>query len=305
MRAQISYGKEAIALYRTYATPLAGLPPIPESSFTGRTNTIFGADVDVQVLDDNFLPSYTEGDNTNVVATDSMKNFVLATGLAFRGATLEGFLFFLANQFLGTYAQMGRLRLRGHELPFEAVPIPGGPSPVLFRRRRDDRGLAELLVERAGAGARVVEHLCGRTDLQLIKTTGSSFTRFVRDQHTTLPEVVDRPLFTWIDVSWRYADPADAVGEDPSRYVASEQVRDVCAVVFHELNSKSIQQLVYAMGQRILARFPRLAEVSFVAQNRLWDTVAQQEADPTVRVATDPRSGNGRITLTLGRSWGG
>jgi urate oxidase / 2-oxo-4-hydroxy-4-carboxy-5-ureidoimidazoline decarboxylase len=291
MRHEISYGKEEVTLYRTYARALEGLTPIAESPFRGRSNTLFGADVDVQVLDDNFLPSYTEGDNTNVVATDSMKNFVLRKGLEFEGATHEGFLWFLAREFLATYEQINTLRLRAHEIAFE--PLSG----VLFSRRHDNRGWAELLVNRDG----ILEHQSGRTDLQLIKTTGSSFTRFVRDEHTTLPEVVDRPLFCWIDVFWRYADPLDAVAEEPSRYVASEQVRDLCAAVFDELNSKSIQQLVWVMGGRILERFPRLAEVSFVAQNRTWDTFFQKEDDPKVRAATDPRPGNGRITLTLAR----
>jgi urate oxidase len=301
VRHRISYGKEEVTLYRTYARPLEGVAPIPESGFRGRSNTVFGADVDVEVLDDNFLPSYTEGDNTNVVATDSMKNFVLRKGLELDFATLEGLLYRLGQEFLGSYAQMTRLRLRAHELPFEPVGAAGGPSAVLFARRHDDRAWTELLVERASPGPRVVEHQCGRTDLQLIKTTGSSFTRFVRDQHTTLPEVVDRPLFIYCDVFWRYGDPADAVADDPARYVASEQVRDVCAAVFEELNSKSIQQLVWVMGHRILERFPRLAEVSFVAQNRLWDTFFQRDDDPKVRAATDPRPGSGRITLTLQR----
>jgi urate oxidase len=301
MRHQISYGKEHVTLYRTYARPLEGVSPIPESTFTGRPNTLFGADVDVEVLDDNFLPAYTDGDNRNVVATDTMKNFVLNRGLEFDGATLEGFLHFLGRELLATYEQMSRLRLRGHELPFEAAALPTGPSGVLFARRHDDRGWAELLVERDGAGQRVVEHQSGRTDLQLIKTTGSSFTRFARDQHTTLPEVVDRPLFIHLDVFWRYANPADAVGDQPDRYVPSEQVRDLCAVVFDELNSRSIQELVWVMGQRLLERFDRLREVSFVAQNRLWDTFFQKDDDPKVRAATDPRPGHGRITLTLTR----
>jgi urate oxidase len=291
VRHEISYGKEQVTLYRTYATPLQGVPAVPESRFTGRPNTVFGAEVAVEVLDDNFLPAYTEGDNSNVVATDSMKNFVLEKGLAYGGATLEGFLWFVGRAFLAEYGQMNHLKLRARELPFEAL------SNVLFARRHDDRGLAELEIDRTG----ILGHRCGRTELQLIKTTGSSFTRFVRDQHTTLPEVVDRPLFVWLDAFWRYADPADAVADEPARYVASEQVRDVCAAVFDELNSKSIQQLVWVMGQRVLERFPRVGEVSFVAQNRLWDTFFQREDDPKVRAATDPRPGNGRITLTLAR----
>jgi urate oxidase len=297
VRSVISYGKEGVTLYRTYLKPLVGVPPIPESAFTGRQNTLFGIDVAVEVLDQNFLPSYTDGDNTNVVATDSIKNFVLRQGLAFDGATAEGFLRFLGGELLSAYAQMGRLRLTGHELPFE----PLGQSGALFRRRHDDRAWATLTLERRGEGVEVVAHRCGRTDLQLVKTTGSSFARFVRDEHTTLPEVVDRPLFVFMDVFWQYADAADALGDEPARYVASEQVRDVCAAVFDELNSKSIQQLVWVTAHRILERFPRLAEVAFEAENRTWDTFFQSEADPKVRAATDPRPGQGRITLTLTR----
>lgn len=292
MRHEIGYGKEGITVYRTYARPLEGVTPIHESSFTGRSNTVFGAEVDVEVLDDNFLPSYAEGDNTNVVATDSMKNLVLNKALEWDGATLEGFLWFVAQQFLRSYEQMNHLRLRAAEIPFRGI------SPVLFARSHDDRGFAELEIDRGG----LLAHRCGRIELQLVKTTGSSFTRFVRDRHTTLPEVVDRPLLCWIDVFWRYADPADAIADEPASYVPSEQVRDLCAAVFDELDSKSIQQLVWVMGHRLLERFPRLAEVSFVAQNRLWDTFYQKDDDPKVRAATDPRPGNGRITLTLVRS---
>ena len=55
---------------------------------------------------DNFLPAYTEGDNSAVVATDSMKNFILAKGLEYEGATLEGFLAELGRGFLETYDDM-------------------------------------------------------------------------------------------------------------------------------------------------------------------------------------------------------
>ena len=44
------------------------------------------------MLGDNFAPAYTEGDNTNVVATDTMKNFILREAAAHDGTSLEGFL---------------------------------------------------------------------------------------------------------------------------------------------------------------------------------------------------------------------
>ncbi|HYP41348.1 MAG TPA: urate oxidase, partial [Chloroflexia bacterium] len=73
MSAEISYGKAEISLYRIYAKPMSGLTAIPESAFTGRDNNLFAVEVEVEVFGDNFLPAYTEGDNSNVVATDTMK----------------------------------------------------------------------------------------------------------------------------------------------------------------------------------------------------------------------------------------
>src|SRR5262245_22022427 len=88
----ISYGKSSVPVYRVYAKALDGVPRIPESDFTRRENTLFAAEVDVEVFGDNFLPAYTHGDNSNVVATDSMKNFILRHALDFDGATLESFV---------------------------------------------------------------------------------------------------------------------------------------------------------------------------------------------------------------------
>ncbi len=81
----------------------------------------------------------------------------------------------------------------------------------------------------------------------------------------------------------------------------AEQVRDVVQVVFHEFVSMSIQHLMHEMGQRLLARFPQLAGVSFEGQNRLWDTAAVSEADEKVKVYTDPRPPYGSLHLTLTR----
>ncbi|HEY3078550.1 MAG TPA: urate oxidase [Chloroflexota bacterium] len=308
MKTAIGYGKRQIGVYRTGAGPLEGVRPIPESSFAGRSNGLFACEVDVEVFGEAVLPAYTEGDNSQVVPTDTMKNFVLERALAFRGATLERFLYDVGRAFLETYPPMQALRMSGRELPFRAAPVPSdggrfGGSEVLFARSHDDHAVATLdLARAAGGGVAVGDHRCGRVGLQLIKTTGSSFTRFPRDAHTTLPEQVDRPLFVYLDVHWRYRDASDLLDEGHAGYVAAEQVRDLVGVVFHRFVSKSIQHLVHEMGQRLLERFEQIAEVSFAAQNRLWDTAFASEGDERVRVYTDPRPPYGEITLTLSRS---
>lgn len=302
---EISYGKVNVPLYRVYATPLSGITPIPESSFSGRENTLFALEVNVEVFGNNFLPAYTRGDNTNVVATDSMKNFVLQHALTFSGSTLEGFLDFLGRQFLATYAQMERLRLTAREISFQAARIPQGAdfieSNVLFKRSHDDLSVATLDFARDGAATLITAHRCGRIGLQLFKVTGSSFTHFVRDTYTTLPERTDRPLFIYLDVYWQYANASEMIARDVKHYIAAEQVRDIVQAVFHEFVSESIQHLVHEMGQRLLARFPHMAVVSFEAQNRTKDPVAISESDSRLKVYSEPFPAYGVIKLTLTR----
>lgn len=304
---QISYGKRAVPVYRVYATPLQGITPIPESSFTGRTNELFAAEIDVEVLGNDFIPAYTRGDNSQIVATDSMKNYILQHALTYDGATLEGFLAHLGTGFIATYDQLRHLRLQGRELAFAAARVPaadGGfaDSDALFARSDDDYATATVEVVATGGAVAVTDHECGRVGLRLMKLTGSSFTSFVRDGYTTLPDRRDRPLYVYLDVRWRYTDVADLLGE-PATYVPAEQVRDVLRTVFHEFVSESIQHLVHEMGTRLLDRFPQLASVGFVAQNRTRDPFAVAD-DDRHRVYSDPFSAYGEITLRLTRSTG-
>lgn len=305
-RYDIGYGKHQIPVYRVHARPLDGIAAIPESAFCGRTNTIFAMLVDVEVLGEHFLPAYTQGDNRMVVATDSMKNFVLRQALAYDGATHEGFLAFLGRGFLETYPEMRTVRLSSRELPFAAAPVPadsGGfaPSTVLFDRGHSDAATAMLEMTTGGSGPLITDHRAGRVDMQLLKTTGSSFTSFVRDGYTTLPDRRDRPLFIYLDVHWRYASVDDAIGDDHRAYVPAEQVRDLVRTVFHRFVSESIQHLVHEIGMRLLARFAQLAEVSFDAQNRTKDPFFESETDPSVKVYSDPFPAYGGITLTIRR----
>lgn len=308
-RYSISYGKMRVPVYRVYASPLRGIQAVPESPFTGRENTIFALEVDVEVFGSNFLPAYTQGDNSNVVATDSMKNFILRQALEYQGPTLEGFLDELGHRFLATYPQMESLRITGRELPFTAAPVPRdggfGESAALFRRDHGDYGSATLEFARAsgndGGAAIVTSHRCGREQMQLFKVTGSAFTSFLRDDYTTLPERRDRPLFIYMDVSWRYANLRDLLDPSHAAYVPSEQVRDVAQTVFSEFVSESIQHLVHEIGNHLLDRFPQLAEVSFDAQNRTRDPVAASESDEKVKVYSDPFAAYGLIRLTLSR----
>ena len=65
--------------------------------------------------------------------------------------------------------------------------------------------------------------------------------------------------------------------------------------------SESIQHLVHEMGQRLLTRFPQLAEVTFEGQNRTRDPMFTAATDEKRKVYSDPFSAYGMIKLTLKR----
>jgi len=273
MKAEIRYGKHDVSFYRTH--PTLGL---------------LGGRVSIDVFGDNFLPAYTEGDNSDVVATDTMKNFVYAMALEYPGDSHEGFAAFLGRRFLTTYPQMHWLRLALREIPFAQH------SPKLLRPLEDDYGSVEIEVGRDGLRSL----RCGRRNLRLVKLTGSAFKDFARDAYTTLPERVDRPLFIYLDVHWRYQRMEDAVDDGPAR-IDSAAVRDAVIATFDDFVSMSIQHLVHEMGTRLLKRFPGMSEVSFEAQNRLWDTSRVSDAHPMTKLFSDPKPAHGMIGLTLRR----
>lgn len=304
MRFEITYGKSRVPVYRTKAKPLSDIAAIPESPFTGRANALLAEEIDVEVYGDDFLPAYTEGDNSMVVATDSMKNFVIRETLAFEGATLEGLCHFLGKRFASEYEQLHDVRITGREIPFHAVPVPGangfGPDNNLFSSARADYGEATVLLHRDAQGAVTIsDHACHRRDIHLMKLTGSAFTAFVRDGYTTLPDRRDRPLYTFMEVGWKYSNPDDLIDPTHRRFVPSEQVRDICATVFAEFVSESIQQLLYVQGERILERFPQLSEVWFTATNRTRDPYGESESG--AKVYSDPFPAFGNITLKMSR----
>ena len=262
----IHYGKAEISVYRTDGV-----------------RSLFGAEVELDVFGENLMPAYTEGDNRLVVATDTMKNFVHATTQGYDGSSIEELIELIGARFLETYEHFERIQVRAREVPFERR------SDVLFQRSHNDVGVAELELDRSG----VLAERSGRVGLHLVKITGSSFAQFPRDEYTTLPESVDRPLFVHLDVHWRHVDR--------TRRVASTDVRDSVTETFGDFNSRSIQHLVHEMGVRLLDQQPGIAEVSFEARNRLWDTSAVSEEDERATVYTDPRPPYGMIGLTLRR----
>ena len=161
-------------------------------------------------------------------------------------------------------------------------------SEQSFQGVGGDRAVAELALDRDGT----LEHRSGREGLRLMKLTGSSFEGFVRDEYTTLADSRDRPLFIHLDVHWRNRDFAARAD--------GEAVRDSLAATF-AASTRPRSRSSSTRWVRALDAFPEIGEISFVGQNRLWDTAQVSGPDERVRVYTDPRPPYGQIELTLAR----
>jgi urate oxidase / 2-oxo-4-hydroxy-4-carboxy-5-ureidoimidazoline decarboxylase len=258
-----------------------------------RGERLLAADISMEVLGQGFLAAYTEGDNSAVVATDTMKNVILRRAHEYDGATLDGLLYDLGRGFLATYPEMEGLRLWAVQQPWVAE------TGRLHRLVDGNHDVVEIELSQAGEEIALVDHRAGHVGLRLLKTTGSAFTKFARDDDTTLPERGDRPLFIHLDVHWRYRTVTDAL--DDGR-VAPEDVLALVLSTFDAFVSESIQHLVHEMGTRILAAFPALSQISFRSENHTFDPVpGAADAEPLRKTYTSAFPAYGLITLVLDR----
>jgi urate oxidase/2-oxo-4-hydroxy-4-carboxy-5-ureidoimidazoline decarboxylase len=270
------YGKGDVTVYRLHRD---GQVPHGRSP-------IFGANVLLLIYGDAFWPTYTTGDNTGLVATDSMKNFIQRETLNFNGFDLEEYCQFLAKTFLSKYPQAEGIQVSATEVPYDGMEghvafVPAGPERAIARVEMTQSGL--------------VEAVSGLRGFRLLRLAGSAFTGFVRDEYTTLPELHNRPLQMWLDLELHYTQPAAAFSHGQS--VA--RARTIVLDVFRTFESGSIQQVIYQMGTRLLSEIPALAGVHLEANNRTWDGVV--ERDQHLGVWTDPRPPYGCLGLRLKR----
>ena len=247
---------------------------------------VFGANVLLLTYGDAFWPTYTTGDNTGLVATDSMKNFIQRETLTFPGENLEELCQFLGAKFLAKYPQAEGVQVSASEVAYAPLERGGGFVPS-----GPERASAKIELSRDS----VLEATSALRGFRLLRLAGSSFRGFVRDEYTTLPELADRPLHMWLDLEWRYTSSSDAC----SGGRITTDVRRCVFETFQSFTSGSIQQVIYQIGTCILERVPEVTEIHLEAQNRTWDTVAEQ--DQTLGVYTDPRPPYGCLGLRMTR----
>ena len=201
-------------------------------------------------LEGEFASSYVEGDNSLVVATDTMKNTVYALAGEHLTGAIESFGSVLGRHFLRD-PQVSRATVSIQEHAWRPI---GDSSDAFFRDPSSQR-TAVVAAERDGL---VVD--AGIADMAVMKTAKSAFAGFPRDEFTTLPDTDDRIMATKVTAVWRYAGEPDY---DASFAAVSRTLMDV----FAEHHSVSVQASIWIIGRAILERHPEVAEVTMTLPN--------------------------------------
>jgi len=210
-------------------------------------------------LEGDFTAAHVDGDNTNVIATDTMKNTVYAFARDRLAGAVEAFGLELARHF-AAYPQVDRATVTIREHGWGRIPLAGGPAPDAFTRTGD---LTRISVVAATTGGATVE--AGVEDLTVMKTTKSAFTGFERDRYTTLAETDDRLMATRITALWGYGETATEAGFDFD--TAFERARATLLTVLAEHFSPSLQTSIWLMATAMLEAEPAMDWVRMVLPN--------------------------------------
>jgi urate oxidase len=208
-------------------------------------------------LEGDFAASYTAGDNSRVVATDTMKNTVYILAKQLGVASVERFGQALAGHFLQEYPQVAQATIELEEHLWQRIAAGGREHPHAFVGGGSEKRTCTVVGSRDG-----VKFESGLDGLLVLKTTDSAFTGFVRDRYTTLPETNDRIFATMVSATWA-CDPAPADWDANHRLV-----RQTLLDGFARHPSLGVQHTLFAMGEAALAASSELREIRLQMPNK-------------------------------------
>ena len=197
----------------------------------------------------DFAASYTDGDNSLVIATDTMKNTVYAFAPEHLTGAIEAFALVLARHFLDS-PQVASASVNIAEHGWERLSGATGPAPDAFRRTGGATRTASVVATASGV---VVES--GVTDLVVMKTAKSAFTGFPRDRYTTLGETGDRIMATKVTATWRHG------GSTADWDTSHAGVLATMLETFADHDSESVQHSIWILGKAMLERHTEIDEV--------------------------------------------
>lgn len=214
----------------------------------------------------DFAAAHTEGDQSGVLPTDTQKNTVFAFAKEHGVDQIEDFALTLGRHFVNDIESVDGALISIDEFTWSRIDVDGTSHDHSFVRTGPGTRTTAVTIDGLGANQQswVVS---GLRDLVVLKSTGSEFAGFLRDEYTTLPETHDRVMSTSLVARWRYADL-----NDPSTPAVDwgASYAGICATLlerFASVHSLALQQTLYEMGKAVLERRPEVVEIRLSAPN--------------------------------------
>ncbi|XP_019459627.1 PREDICTED: uricase-2 isozyme 2-like [Lupinus angustifolius] len=216
------------------------------------------------------INSYIHDDNSDIVATDTMKNTVYAKAKECSEIlSAENFAIELAKHFTSFYKQVTTAIVNIVEKPWERINVDGQPHEHGFKLG-SEKHTTEAIVKKSGE----LRLTSGIEGLSLLKTTKSGFEGFIRDKYTALPETRERMLATEVTAQWRYSyESLQSVPQKPLYF--TEKYLDVKKVLIDTffgppnvgVYSPSVQSTLYQMAKATLNRVPDISSIQLKMPN--------------------------------------
>lgn len=216
-------------------------------------------DLDVAVaLEGDFSAAYIHGDNSQLLATDTMRNAVYALAKQHPLESIESFGLALIDHFLKAGPTVQAVTITITEFLWQRIEVDGRPHEHSFVRGAGER-TARLWGD--SSGKRTIE--AGVDKVTVLKTTNSGWENFYRDELTTLPDTNDRILATVVTARWDY-DPSQQIDYNAEWQSIYQQI----LVTFTDHYSPSVQNTLYRIGSAILETHPAVERIHFSFPNK-------------------------------------
>jgi len=223
----------------------------------GATHHLYEWNVNVYLTGD-FTDCFVLGDNTGLLATDTMKNTVYAVAHESSATTPEDFALELSRFLAARNPQITSVRIYIEAKYWIRLKVDGEHHGSAFMQRGPEVFTTDLTLPQGG----IPSITSGVKGLVILKTSHSAFAGFKRDELTTLPETFDRLFGTEATITWLYASL-------PTDFAATRTaITETLLTTFAHHDSLSVQQTLYAMAEAVLAAQPLVSELTLTMPNR-------------------------------------
>jgi urate oxidase len=215
-------------------------------------------DVNVSTsLRGDFADAHVTGDQAKVLPTDTQKNTCFAFAKLKGIGEIEDYALDLGRHFVDDIEPVDGARIEVDEYAWDRVVVGGQEHDHAWVRRGGEVRTTIVTVEADSTWV-----VSGVRDLTMLKSTGSEFRGYLKDEYTTLAETHDRVLATSLTARWRYA------GIDLPWGPVYVDVRRILVERFAQLHSFALQQTLWEMGKGVLELHPEIVEIKLSAPNK-------------------------------------